>query len=311
MFIGLLDFEKAYDFTNRAILITDLLERGIGKRFAEAIYSMYSNTSYTPKISKNLVGSPIITKFGVTQGRKSSGNLYAFAISDMPKSVCDDSAKDFMDPYCVAQLADDTSLTAESLESKQKKFQKIINCSKDKHQHINTDKTKYMHMSPEPTRTPIILDDDRKIEAVELNDGYNFIGFRLTYSDDIHQLVENNLKSKMYNIAKFYAWLEYNETTPFFIKIKVLYSCLFESLLYSTEAWGNLSKVKKVLLETEKKALKSCLGVKAGTSTDLVYQEINRPDIIASINDRQFKFAEKIKKLNKAKNYHMMEIVLT
>lgn len=129
IFIGLLDFEKAYDFTNRAILIEDLLDKGIGKKFAEAIYSMYSNTSYTPKISKNMVGNPITTEFGVTQGRKSSGNMYAFAISDMPKSVHDNNSKDFMDPYCVAQLADDTSLTSESIESKKNKFQKIINCS--------------------------------------------------------------------------------------------------------------------------------------------------------------------------------------
>ena len=299
IYIGLLDFEKAYDFTNRAVLISDLLERGIGKRLAQAIFSMYSNTSYTPKISKNLVGEPIVTKFGVTQGRKSSGNLYAFAISDMPKSLCDNHPKDFMDPYCIAQLADDTSLTAESLESKKNKFQKIINCSEDKEQHINTDKTKYMHMSSNPVTTPIILEDGRKIEAVELNDGYSFIGFNLTYSDDIHELIENNLKSKMFNVAKFHAWLEYNESTPFFIKIKVLYGCLFASMLFSSEAWGNLSKVKHTLLMNEKKALKSCLGIKSGTSTDIVYQEIMRPDIIAVLQDRQFKFAEKIKKLGK------------
>ena len=82
-----------------------------------------------------------------------------------------------MDPCCTLQLADDTSLTAETLYSKKNKFQKIINCSEDKEQHINTDKTKYMHMSSDPVRTPIILDDGRMIEAVEINDGYSFIGF--------------------------------------------------------------------------------------------------------------------------------------
>ena len=210
-----MDFEKAYDFTNRAILIEDLLEKGIGKKFAEAIYSMYSNTSYTPKISKNQVGNPISTEFGVTQGRKSSGNLYAFSISDMPKSVHDSNSKDFMDPFCVAQLADDTSLTSETLESKKIKFQKIIKCANEKHQHVNTDKTKYMHMSSDPINIPIILEDNRKIEAVERNDGYDFIGFRLTYTDDIYELIQSNLRSKMFNVAKFYKWLEYNEPTPF------------------------------------------------------------------------------------------------
>ena len=79
----------------------------------------------------------------------------------------------------------------------------------------------------------------------------------------------------------------------------MLYGCLFASMLFSSEAWGNLSKVDDSLLKNEAKALKSCLGIKSGTSTELVYQEINKPDIIAIIKDRQFKFAEKIKKLGK------------
>ena len=103
----------------------------------------------------------------------------------------------------------------------------------------------------------------------------------------------------MFNIAKFHAWLEYNESTPFFIKIKVLYGCLFASMLFSAEAWGNLSRVDNSLLKNERKAIKSCLGIKSGTSTELIYQEINRADIISIIKDRQFKFAEKIKRLGR------------
>ena len=71
------------------------------------------------------------------------------------------------------------------------------------------------------------------------------------------------------------------------------------SLLYSGEAWGDLSRIEKTLLKTEKKALKHCLGIKSGTSTDLVYHEIDRSDIIAIIRDRQFNFAEKIKLISK------------
>ena len=299
LLIGLLDFEKAYDFTNRAILIMDMMEKGAGKKLVRAISSMYSNTSYTPKVGKNSIGDPITTDFGVTQGRKSSGNLYAFAISDMPKSVRDNTPKDFMDPFCMAQLADDTSISAETLRSMTSKFQKVIGYSDVKHQHVNTTKTKYMHMSSNPIQTPVVLEDERVINAVEPNVGYPFIGFKPSYSDNIYILIENNLKSKLFNVAKFHAWLEYNDQTPFFIKIKVLYACLFASLLFSAEAWGDLSKIEKTLLATEKKALKSCLGIKSGTTTDLIYVEINRPDIVAVIKDRQFNFVKKIKNLKK------------
>ena len=60
-------------------------------------------------------------------------------------------------------------------------------------------------MSPDPVTTPIILNEDKVINAVDIGDGYNFLGFKLTYSNDIYEIVENNLKSKLYNVARFYA----------------------------------------------------------------------------------------------------------
>ena len=40
----------------------------------------------------------------------------------------------------------------------------------------------------------------------------------------------------------------------------------------------------------ETKALKPCLGVKQGTSNDIIYQELNQPDITAAIKVWQFNF---------------------
>ena len=297
IFLGLLDFEKAFDFTNRSVLISDLMKKGIGKGLVQAIYSMYLDTAYTPKLSKNLIGDEIITNFGVTQGRKTSGTLYACTISDMPDSIKTINTNDFMDPNCLAQVADDTSIIAENLDSLKMKFQSIFDYTVQKHQHINAGKTKYMHMSRNPTREPIELEKGEFIEAMDEKEGYSFIGFKLTYTDDIYELVKNNLNSKMFNVPKFYAWLEYNETTPFFIKIKVLNSCLFQALLYSSEAWGNLTEIESELRSMEQKALKCCLGIKSGTTNDITYFEINKPDIIASIKDRQHSFGMKIRNL--------------
>ena len=108
-----------------------------------------------------------------------------------------------MDPFCVAQLADDTSITAESLKSISKKLQQIIDYSHKKHQHINTKKTKYMHMAKQPITTPIILQNNKIIDAVDPYDGYSFLGFKLSYSNNIYEIIENNLKSKMFNISRF------------------------------------------------------------------------------------------------------------
>ena len=103
----------------------------------------------------------------------------------------------------------------------------------------------------------------------------------------------------MFNITRFYSWLQYNDHTPFFVKLNVLYGCLFSSILYSCEAWGDLNKIENLLRSTELKALKCCLGVKSGTSSDIIFTEINSPDIIATIKDRQYQFRKKINNLKK------------
>ena len=48
----------------------------------------------------------------------------------------------------------------------------------------------------------------------------------------------------------------------------------------------------------KKKALKACLGVKPGTSDDIIYTEINKPDIIATTYHRQFKFYQTFLNIN-------------
>ena len=78
LFIGYMDYEKAFDFLNRKLLVEKLQSRNAGSRFTSAILRMYTHTSYRPKISESMLGEAIPTKHGVTQGKKSSANLYSF-----------------------------------------------------------------------------------------------------------------------------------------------------------------------------------------------------------------------------------------
>ena len=70
LFIAFMDYEKAFDFMNRAKLIQKMTASNIEKRFAEAIAQMYSYTAYVPKESNTTLGKKIETKHGVTQGKK-------------------------------------------------------------------------------------------------------------------------------------------------------------------------------------------------------------------------------------------------
>ena len=78
LFVGLFDYEKAFDFLNRPKLIDDMITNNIGHRFLKAVVDTYKVTTYVPQISKNALGEDIQTSYGVTQGKSSSANVFSF-----------------------------------------------------------------------------------------------------------------------------------------------------------------------------------------------------------------------------------------
>ena len=257
---------------------------------------MYEKVNYLPKISDVKIGELIPADHGVTQGRHSSCNIFSFYISDMKDHLKNLLINDFTEPENLLQLADDSVIMAENKETLSMKFERILQYTKEKYISVNIDKTKYIHFIDNPTLTEIKI-DDFTINPMNPKDGYNWLGFNLSYTSNVENLIAHNLSKKMVNISKFYAWLQINSSTPFPLKIKILYSCLFPSLLYSCETWGDINCIADKLLLIERKALKACLGVKQSTPNDILYIELNMSDIITSIKIRQFKFYQKFLQL--------------
>ena len=117
-------------------------------------------------------------------------------------------------------------------------------------------------------------------------------------TNDISKIITINVNQRMNNICKFYAWLEINKDTPIEIKLMILDNCLFSSILYGVETWGDISCIKNQLQNMEIKVLKTILRVKCGTTNDVVLYELNRCSVIAKIKDRQYSFYKKILELS-------------
>ena len=254
---------------------------------------MYSDTSYVAKISANEVGPEIKTQHGLTQGKNSSASLFSYYVSDMPEAISDTIPRDFFDPHNIFQVADDSTPLADSKESLAKKTKRIFDYSSEKYVIINVPKTKYMEFSRNPDLTKMEISADTTVDAVDPNKGYCWLGFWLSYNDTVPQLIKFNLNKKTFNICKFYGWLQANKQTPIILKLRVLYSCMFAAILYSCETWGSVDEIAEQLLTMERKALKSCLGVKSGVPNDIIYHELNIPDIIAKIRKQQQGFFAK------------------
>ena len=292
IFVAFMDYEKAFDYLNRKRLMDKLCDKNAGKRFVNAIHRMYQTTSYVPKLSSTRLGERIKTEHGVTQGKESSANLYSFYVSDM-SSCLENFSSDFMDPLNLVQLADDTATLASFIDSLIKKIRALFGYSDENDQVANIGKTKYLHLSKTPYIEPLEIDEDQFVESAH-EKGYIYLGSLFINSNILAEHILANINNRMWNIHKFYAWLQYNMDTPIKVKLIVLYNCVFSAILYAAETWGDLTNIREKILKIERQAMKRCLGVKSSTPDDMIYIELNRGDIVASIKDRQCKFFQKL-----------------
>ena len=186
LFIGLLDYEKAFDFVKRYPLIMDLIDKRADRNLVRNIYNMYKETSYAPKIDQSSLGEEIKTLYGVTQGKTSSCDIFSFYTSDMPQCFENHEQNDIN--VKLLQLADDTVTPAFTTNCLADNFQRIFQYSDENFSKINYDKTQYMHMNKAESREPLQVNQDIVIEAVDPRDGYSWLGFILSYANNILDL---------------------------------------------------------------------------------------------------------------------------
>ena len=96
LIVGYLDYEKAFDYANRANIVLKLMSKGCGQTFTSAVAKMFKSTTYIPT-TNNKICDEITTSYGVAQRRHSSPNFFSFYVSDMPRCTDELSDIDFMD----------------------------------------------------------------------------------------------------------------------------------------------------------------------------------------------------------------------
>ena len=99
-----------------------------------------------------------------------------------------------------------------------------------------------------------------------------------------------HLKERFTNAVKFFNFVRSNRCAPISIKLKVLSSCVINTLLYNCETFGN-----ELPIGIEKlyyKLLKCALNVRENTPNEIVLIESGFLPIKALITKRQLKFSE-------------------
>ena len=62
LYICLLNYEKAYNFTNRARMAKQLMQNNIGDKYLQNFKNMYTAISCIPRISNDEIGKEINTE---------------------------------------------------------------------------------------------------------------------------------------------------------------------------------------------------------------------------------------------------------
>ena len=282
LFIIFVDFSKAYDKVPRKTLFEILKKLGCGKRFLSALMAIYKHTL-------NVLNSEYIkATIGVKQGGPMSCILFIIYLNIMVvmiKALGDDS---FLRDLHLMVLMDDTVLVASSKEMVIKKFEVLMKFCNQYGMEVNELKTNLMVINGNRTDRQAFTSMGLTVKPAKV---YIYLGSPFTEDGKMNTVITTHLKTRMADLNKFRIFSKVNSTMPYQYKKKVLQAAIVSSLLYSCESWftENLKQMEQLYVG----ALKSLLGVRETTRTDVVLLETGMPTLHELIKMRSTSFIKK------------------
>ena len=290
LYVCFVDFSKAFDLVNRAILFYKLINSGWRGRLLETVQDMYSKTSFRFKFQGE-TSSSIPNNLGVNQGGNASGFLFRKYISDLGEylnkkvGVC-------VGDTIVSHLlwADDLILFSDSLSGIQKQLDGLFDfCSKNR-MIVNELKTKIMVFGKGEKGD--IKFNGKPLEWV---DQYKYLGNIInstkTVNGDLFKKNANFLSDKARKaIFAFFRKTKSYGTLPPDILVQAYKVLIQPILLYGSDIWG----LSKVMCDSIDKVclffIRCVLRVKISTSKLMCYGElgITPPSILAKNNCLSF-----------------------
>ena len=127
--------------------------------------------------------------------------------------------------------------------------------------------------------------------TVKHAESYIYLGSPFTEDGKIQNVIAMHLKTRTADLNKFKIFCKVNVTMPYQYKKKVLQAAIISSLVYSCESWftDSLKQMEQMYIS----ALKSLLGVRETTRTDVVLLETGMPTLQELIKMRSTAFIKK------------------
>ena len=283
LFVGITDFEAAFDYISRRNLFKKLVGLGIGSAMLCALIEMYKVTDAYVLLNGEYSKRLSITA-GVLQGSASSTLLFMAYTSDLITLFRNYfPAEELIHYYHLLLHADDSLILATTKNSLIEKFKKLCEYCSINNIKLQLSKCGFLAIFSDE-KEAIKIDED---EIKNLTESI-YLGSIVTDSGNVSMDVKAEVKKKEKRLNKFYAFLTQNPNAPLKVKEKVLESCIVCAVIYNCETWGDAQ-----LDDLEKKyrnALKYMLGVRASTCNEFPYIELNKPTLKSVVYKRQLNF---------------------
>ena len=286
-FIGVTDFACAFDGISRRILFQKLIKFGIGMFMLNALSQMYTNT-WTFIEMNGEYSKEFLTTSGVIQGSATSTILFMAYTSDVIQlfqSTFD--AEYLIHLYHILLHADDALILATSKDILIKKFKFMEKYCIDNCITLEPSKCKFLCINSNQHEDIILQSGqiESKTEAI-------YLGSTITNQGNINNDIKNEINKKQKAFNKYYGFLRTHYNAPIAIKLRVLQACVYSTVTFNCETWGNatLTKLEKQYCNI----LKSMLGVNKIVCNEIVYVELGLPTLESVIRKGQWTFYKNI-----------------
>ena len=262
-----LDFAKAFDTVNHAILLEKLALYGLDNNFFKLIFFYLSDRSQRVSVNGTLSDEIMVTS-GIPQGSVLGPLLFLVYIDDML------SLPEFSSCFC---FADDTKLACagEDMLSKcQEDLDKLFTWAAENGLTFNVDKCVYLQVS-------------KKCDG-GFSIGSNLIR-KVDRTSDLGIEISSNLKwnihvrTKLAKAQRSFNYLRHNVpySLPNSVKYNLYSACVLSILLYGSQAWFADVSHLRLLENFYWKGLRWCYGrndyntlLRASNNTPICYQLI-------------------------------------
>ena len=251
LYVAFIDFKKAYDTVNRALLFDRLRQLGINGLFYRNIFEMYKNTKYSIKMKDGYL-EPILSNLGLRQGCPLSPMLFNLFIDDVSDIFLNTVGTDpvHLQGKEISHFlyADDLVLVSESAGGLQNCLDKLSVYAKQKSLTVNINKSKTMifNSSGRFIKESFHI-NGKRLEPV---DSFCYLGFEVkpsgTTAHGSSILLDKSLKA-LRPLQRAIA----NFQLPFDLSIKLFHTLIEPIAMYNVENWSILTKKQLQNLNAE------------------------------------------------------------